>query len=320
MKNIYLFSGKEELMIKTKIDKLVSSLTTNQFNITSYDMQQNNVAMAIQDALTPPFLADNKVVIINNPIFLTKQKSEIEHRTDVLIDYLNNPLDTTILIINASGIEIDPNNEIYKLLSKKAELSETRELSDVEMKGWLKRKFGIAGKDISDEAVNEFFERIDWNLLVASNEFEKVLNYVGERENVIIDDVTKVVVKEIETDVFSLLRALEEGKKKKIILIYQDLVKAGNDPTKLLTLVSKSLRETYNVIVMLEASYKQVDIAKTLGVSTGRAYYIIKSARSFKKEKLEHLIVNLHDLDFKIKSGKVDKNTGFEMFLFGYGK
>lgn len=320
MKNIYLFSGKEELMIKTKIDKLVSSFTTNQFNITSYDMQQNNVAMAIQDALTPPFLADNKVIIINNPIFLTKQKSEIEHRTDFLIDYLNNPLDTTILIINASGIEIDHNNEVYKLLSQKAELSETRELSDVEMKGWLKRKFGIAGKDISDEAVNEFFERIDWNLLVASNEFEKVLNYVGERENVTIDDVTKVVVKEIETDVFSLLRALEEGKKKKIILIYQDLVKAGNDPTKLLALVSKSLRETYNVIVMLEASYKQVDIAKTLGVSTGRAYYIIKSARSFKKENLEHLIVNLHDLDFKIKSGKVDKNTGFEMFLFGYGK
>ena len=320
MKNIYLFSGKEELMIKTKIDKLVSSFTTNQFNITSYDMQQNNVAMAIQDALTPPFLADNKVIIINNPIFLTKQKSEIEHRMDFLIDYLNNPLDTTILIINASGIEIDPNNEVYKLLSQKAELSETRELSDVEMKGWLKRKFGIAGKDISDEAVNEFFERIDWNLLVASNEFEKVLNYVGERENVTIDDVTKVVVKEIETDVFSLLRALEEGKKKKIILIYQDLVKAGNDPTKLLALVSKSLRETYNVIVMLEASYKQVDIAKTLGVSTGRAYYIIKSARSFKKENLEHLIVNLHDLDFKIKSGKVDKNTGFEMFLFGYGK
>lgn len=320
MKNIYLFSGKEELMIKTKIDKLVSSLTTNQFNITSYDMQQNNVAMAIQDALTPPFLADNKVVIINNPIFLTKQKSEIEHRIDSLIDYVNNPLDTTVLIINASGLEIDPNNEVYKVLKQKAELSETRELSDVEMKGWLKRKFGIAGKEISDEAVNEFFERIDWNLLVASNEFEKVLNYVGERENVTIDDVTKVVVKEIETDVFSLLRALEEGKKKKIILIYQDLVKAGNDPTKLLALVSKSLRETYNVIVMLDASYKQVDIAKTLGVSTGRAYYIIKAARSFKKENLEHLIVKLHDLDYKIKSGKVDKNTGFEMFLFGYGK
>ena len=33
------------------------------------------------------------------------------------------------------------------------------------------------------------------------DEFEKVLNYVGERENVTIDDVTKVVVKEIETDV-----------------------------------------------------------------------------------------------------------------------
>lgn len=320
MKNIYLFCGKEELMIKTKIDKLVASITTNQFNITSYDMQQNNISMAIQDALTPPFLADNKVVIINNPIFLTKQKSEIEHRTDFFKEYLNNPLDTTVLIINASGLELDQNNELCKLLKQKGEVSETRELSDVEMRGWLKRKFGISGKEISDEAVEEFFERIDWNLLVANNEFEKVLNYVGEKEQVSLEDIKQVVVKELETDVFSLLRALEEGKKKQIILIYQDLVKTGNDPVRLLAMVSKSLRETYNVIVMLAAGYKQVDIAKILGVSTGRAYYIIKAAKSFKKENLENLIVKLHDLDYRIKSGKVDKNTGFEMFLFGYGK
>lgn len=320
MKNIYLFCGKEELMIKTKIDKLVASITTNQFNITTYDMQQNNISMAIQDALTPPFLADNKVVIVNNPIFLSNQKCEIEHRTESLKEYLNNPLETTMLIINASGIDIDTNNELYKLLKQKGEVSETRELSDVEMKGWLKRKFGLSGKEISDEAVNEFFERIDWNLLVANNEFEKVLNYVGNKEQVTLDDVKQVVVKELETDVFSLLRALEEGRKKQIILIYQDLVKAGNDPVRLLAMVSKSLRETYNVIVMLDAGYKQVDIAKTLGVSTGRAYYIIKSARSFKKESLENLILKLHNLDYKIKSGQVDKNTGFEMFLFGYGK
>lgn len=319
MKNIYLFCGKEELMIKTKIDKLISSLEVNQFNVTSYDMQLNNVSMAIQDAMTPPFLSDNKIVIINNPIFLTKQKCEIDHRIDFFIQYLNNPLDTTVLIINAAGLEL-ATNDVVSLLKQKAEVSETRELSDVEMRGWLKRKFGVVNKEISEEAVTDFFTRIDWNLLTANNEFEKVLNYVGDKEIVTLEDVKAVVVKELETDVFSILKAMEEGNKKKLILIYKDLITSGNDPVKLLSLIAKSLRETYNVILMLEKNYKQVDIAKTLGVSTGRAYYIIKSARTFSKENLEKLITEIHDLDYRIKSGKVEKNTGFELFLFGFQK
>lgn len=320
MKNVFLFYGNEELMIKNKIDKLVNSITDNQYNINVYDMQINNVSMAVQDLLTPPFLSDNKVVIIKNPIFLTKLKSEIEHKTEMLLNYLDNTEETSYLIIDASGLKIEENNSLYKKLKQKGEVSETKELSQVEMKGWLKRKFAIIGKEITDEAVLLFFERIGWNLLTANNEFDKVANYVGSKETITLSDIEKVVVKELETDVFKLTNALQEGDRKQVILLYQDLVKTGNDPVKLLGLVSKTVKDTYNVCLMLEKGYKQIDIANTLGVSTGRAYYIIKSARSFKIDKLENLLLQLHDLDYRIKIGRIDKNTGFEMFLFGYSK
>ncbi len=320
MKNVFLFYGNEELMIKNKIDKLVNSITDNQYNINVYDMQINNVSMAVQDLLTPPFLSDNKVVIIKNPIFLTKLKSEIEHKTEMLLNYLDNIEETSYLIIDASGLKIEENNSLYKKLKQKGEVSETKELSQVEMKGWLKRKFAIIGKEITDEAVLLFFERIGWNLLTANNEFDKVANYVGSKETITLSDIEKVVVKELETDVFKLTNALQEGDRKQVILLYQDLVKTGNDPVKLLGLVSKTVKDTYNVCLMLEKGYKQIDIANTLGVSTGRAYYIIKSARSFKIDKLENLLLQLHDLDYRIKTGRIDKNTGFEMFLFGYSK
>ena len=320
MKNVFLFYGNEELMIKNKIDKLVNSITDNQYNINVYDMQVNNVSMAVQDLLTPPFLSDNKVVIIKNPIFLTKLKSEIEHKTEMLLNYLDNIEETSYLIIDASGLKIEENNSLYKKLKQKGEVSETKELSQVEMKGWLKRKFAIIGKEITDEAVLLFFERIGWNLLTANNEFDKVANYVGSKETITLSDIEKVVVKELETDVFKLTNALQEGDRKQVILLYQDLVKTGNDPVKLLGLVSKTVKDTYNVCLMLEKGYKQIDIANTLGVSTGRAYYIIKSARSFKIDKLENLLLQLHDLDYRIKTGRIDKNTGFEMFLFGYSK
>lgn len=320
MKNVFLFIGNEELMIKNKIDKLIGSLTTNQYNINSYDMQINNVSMAIQDCLTPPFLADNKVIIIKNPLFLTKSKSEIEHKVELLDSYLDNVVETNYLIIDASGLKLDDNNKLVKKIKQKAEVSETKELSDIEMKGWLKRRFSIMGKEISDNAVELFFERVGWNLVIAYNEFEKLINYVGQRNDVTIKDVEKVVVKELETDVFKLTNTLLDGDKKKTINIYHDLVKGGNDPVKLLGLVSKTIKDTYNVCIMLEEGYKQIDIANILGVSTGRAYYIIKSARSFKIDVLASLLTKLHELDYKIKTGKIDKNTGFEMFLFAYRK
>lgn len=320
MKNVFLFYGNEELMIKNKIDKLVNSITDNQYNINTYDMQVNNVSMAVQDLLTPPFLSDYKVVIIKNPIFLTKSKSEIDHRIDMLLNYLDNIEDTSYLIIDAGGLKLDETSNLFKKLKQKGEVSETRELSQVEMKGWLKRKFAIINKEITDAAVESFFDRIGWNLLTANNEFEKVANYVGSKETVTIDDIEKVVVKELETDVFKLTNALQNGDKKQTILIYQDLIKTGNDPVKLLGLVSKTVKDTYNVCLMIEQGYKQIDIANALGVSSGRAYYIIKSARSFKVEKLENLLLQLHSLDYRIKTGKIDKNTGFEMFLFGYSK
>ena len=109
---------KSNNLNKNKIDKLVNSITDNQYNINVYDMYINNVSMAIQDALTPPFLSDNKVVIIKNPLFLTKTKMEIEHNIDMLINYLDNVEETTYLIIDAGGLKVDENTDTTMSINK----------------------------------------------------------------------------------------------------------------------------------------------------------------------------------------------------------
>ena len=44
---------------------------------------------------------------------------------------------------------------------------------------------------------------------------------------------------------------------------------------------------------------------------------MIKDSANFKKEVLENYILKLADLDYNIKSGKIDKKIGFEQFLLG---
>ena len=50
-------------------------------------------------------------------------------------------------------------------------------------------------------------------------------------------------------------------------------------------------------------------------VSPNRAYYMIKNVSEFPIDKIKKYLDALAVLDFKIKSGQVDKKIGFEEFL-----
>ena len=314
--NIFLFLGSEELMIKNKIEKLVASVSTNSYNITTYDMEENNVSMAVQDAMTAPFMTDYKVVIIKNPTFLTKEKSSIEHKLNLFEQYLDHPVEETFFIIDATLMDLDDKNELVQKLKKKAQISDTKELSEIEIKGWLKRQCALLDVSIDDSAIELFFNRVGSNMIYAQNELNKVFNYIGDKKNITLKDISLVVSKSIETNVYDLINAIVTKEKNKIVALYQVLIRSGKDPILLFNLISKFMREIYTTSSMLQANYKQADIAQKMGVSTGRAYYLVKDARSFPLKVIEEKIIALGELDYQIKTGQIDKTTGLELFLF----
>ena len=88
--NVFLYKGNEAYLINNKIDMLIKESKANEFNISSYDCSEVNLGLAIQDAMTLPFLGESKVVIIKNPVFLTNEKQLISHDINSLINYINN--------------------------------------------------------------------------------------------------------------------------------------------------------------------------------------------------------------------------------------
>ena len=58
-------------------------------------------------------------------------------------------------------------------------------------------------------------------------------------------------------------------------------------------------------------------IAKLFGFSSGRAYYLVRDAKSIELSKLERYLEQLADLDYDSKSGKIDPRLGFELFILG---
>ena len=314
--NIYLFVGEEYYLIRLRINKIIKDSNADEYNVTRYDLEEVNVSEAIQDAQTTPFISENKVVIIKNPTFLTATKPNIYQNVSAFIKYLLNPSPSCTLIIDAYNLKLDERKDVVKKLHKIAILKECNFMTSIEYKGWIRRKFEINGISIGNEEIETFYQRAGNNLENADNETNKLISYASSTKEVSVDDVLNLVIKEMDTNVFSLSNAIIAKDKEKALNVYNNLLLAGEDPVGLLSLSSRALRESYLVQLLLQKKYSQSDIAREMRVSNGKAYYLIKNAKSIVKENVEYFIHRFAELDYKIKKGLIDSKTGLEFLLF----
>ena len=86
-------------------------------------MEETPLASALNDAMSVPFFGDRRIVIVNNPYFLTgeKKKNKVEHDIDGLLKYLEYPLETTTLVFIAPYEKLDERKKVVKTLKKVAD-------------------------------------------------------------------------------------------------------------------------------------------------------------------------------------------------------
>ena len=76
-------------------------------------------------------------------------------------------------------------------------------------------------------------------------------------------------------------------------------------------------RTVFNLYVFENKSHKE--IAQMLSIKSGRLWYIRRDSRNFDLKELLVCIDELSQLDIAIKTGKIDKYKGLELFLMRMG-
>lgn len=314
LEEVYLFTGNEQVIKKNKIDRILENVDPKETDIIKYDLETISIQEVVTDCMTIPFLKQSKVVIVKNPHFLSSVKTSIKHDVKILIKYLKNPSSTTILMIDAVGINIDKNSELFKTLQKCAYIIDVKELDIIECKAWVKRSFAVNGTSIGDEALNLLIEYLNGDLVRMEQEIKK-LSALRYNDRVTEQDIKNLVSKSYEDDIYALIKAVTQKDRVLIAEIYKRISESVTDVMSIMGLISKSFTDLYTTLKLLQAGYSQNDIANIFGIKPGRAYYLMKDAKQFKLETLESYVTEICELDYKIKNGLIDKNLGLEMFL-----
>ena len=76
--------GTESFLINETMQLLTDHVLTEEdieFNLSSFDLTETPIEIALEDAETIPFLGEKKLLFLHNPYFLTAEKSKekVEH-------------------------------------------------------------------------------------------------------------------------------------------------------------------------------------------------------------------------------------------------
>ena len=260
-------------------------------------------------------LEDLKIIIIKNPKFLTKGLDSPKSDVKNFIKYLKKPIDSTILIIDATNCVIHQTNEIYKTLRNVARIIDYPEPEEIEIKGWIVRSFDSNNIDIKDDALNLLMEYIGDDQSRLSQEINKLTSYIGRGGTIYKKDIKLLVPKNVNNEIYHLIKAIINHDLNETYQIYNNLSNNTKDPLMIISLISNKFKELLSTYRLLKFGYSQSDIAKFYNISNGKAYYLVQEAKSFNLSDLEYYIDKLSELDYQIKSGKLDKTIGLELLL-----
>lgn len=177
---IYFLMGDESYFIDKITDYISANVLTESdkaFNQTVLYGKDVDIASVINAAKRFPMMAEHQVIIV-------KEAQNINQIED-LVYYAENPLKSTLLVLNYKYKKLDKRKKLYKILDKSAVLFESKKLYDNQVPDWITKYLKTRNKEIQPTGALLLTEFLGSDLSKISMELEKLMITLPDGENLI---------------------------------------------------------------------------------------------------------------------------------------
>ncbi|QIL46310.1 DNA polymerase III subunit delta [Vagococcus coleopterorum] len=322
--SVYLVLGTEQFLadrFKQALQKQIILTEDDELNSASFDMAESLLGAVIDEANTIPFFGDKRLVAIENPYFLTGEKKKIalEHNTDELIAYLEEPSDSTVLVFYAPYEKLDERKKVVKQLKKVATLVDVKEMQENDVRKYVQQYIHNEGYEITPEAFDLFVHLTDMDLSKIMSELNKVMLYSSDTKKITKPMIADLVPKTLEHNIFDMVNYVTKGQAEDALSLYRDLLLQGEETIKINAILIGQFRLLLQVKIMQGAGYQQSNMQDVIKVHPYRLKMAQQQARGFDEVTLKAMFQDLVENDYRIKTGALEKDLLFELFLLKHG-
>lgn len=310
-KQVYLLYGEEAYLIRQYRDKLKDALTGggDSMNYHYFEGKDISVGEVIDLAETMPFLADRRVIVMEN-------SGLFKHGGEQLAEYLKEPSETAFFVL--AEREIDKRSKLFKAITAKGRAVEFKAQDESTLKRWILGILKKENKKIAERDLELFLEKTGTDMENISKELEKLICYCMDKEVIAGEDIEAVCTRQVNNQIFEMMNAIAEKRQKEAMKLYYDLLTLKEPPMRILFLLARQ----FNLLLQVKELKKKGYPAKTIGENVGLPGFVagkyVNQAAGFSTRDLRTAVTDCVEAEEAVKTGKMDDVMSVELLLIKY--
>ena len=306
--NTYLIVSETNYHTSLKLKELTSNID----NVITFNMNENTIDDVLSEASYFSMFDDKKCIIVkNSKIFQSSKKEDskkIKEDIDKLLNYLNNENKNTILIF-ISNKNVDTRKKIYNILNSNNNVFIYNSMTKTDMKNELNKIVLNNNYKIDDNTLWYIINNSLSNFDICINELNKIFLYYNKPTYIKYDDVINLTSSYIEDNNFKLVESIISRDLNTSLKLLQDLRILKVEPSMILSLLYREFKLMLSIIIYENNHISYKDILSNLKIQEWQYNKIKNNIRLYNIKEIKEEIVKLSVLDYKLKSGLLNKDV-----------
>jgi DNA polymerase-3 subunit delta len=331
----YVFVGDEGFFRKRFREAILEHLVpadVRDFSLFDFDLAETDLTEILDRARTPSLMAPFQVFFVRGVKLLFGRGSN-EEKIAAIEDYCKNPNPDALLVFVADHISIPADvrrmdltdkeryERIREALGPFCGIVELARVEESEAVRWLTEFCASRGVKIESDGARELVDALGGDMMMISNELEKLMLYVGEKKRITLGDVETMVLAAKQRSLYELTDAISGKERVRALEILDAILSTGDgDEAAIghLYMLAKTFRQ---MLVILERNVRDqralwAALWQGFRVPPFAAEDIIRQARRYKsKRELTSAIRLIAKADLALRSNPASKRLLLEKLV-----
>lgn len=308
LKQAYLLYGEEAYLRKQYKDRLKAALCADgdTMNFHYYEGKELNVSQVIDLAETLPFLAERRVIFIEN-------SGLFKHGGEELAEYLKTPCDTAYFVFVET--EADKRSKLFKVVSGLGSCVEFSAQDEETLKKWILSLIKKEGKNITPQGLNYLVAKTGTDMANIRMELEKLFCYCIDKDAIQPEDIDAICVTRISSHIFDMVNAIADRKQKIALDLYYELLALKEPPMRILFLIARQCNMLLQAKELKNKGYDNKKIGEKIGLPGFIAGKYVAQASKFKTSELRRAVERCVEAEEAVKTGRMNDVMSVEVLI-----
>src|SRR5213082_4063043 len=300
----YVFVGDETFFRKRCREAILQHLVPpdlRDFSLFDFDLGETDLSEILDRARTPSLMAPFQVFFVRGVKNLFGRGSNEEKLAAIEV-YCKDPNPDAVLIFVADHISIPADarridltdkeryERIRETMGRYCAIVELGRVEESEAVRWIQEYCGTREVKIDLDAGRELVDSLGGDLMMISNELEKLILYVGEKKRITLGDVETMVLAAKQRSLYELTDAISSRDRTRALEVLDAMLNTGDgDEAAIghLYMLAKTFRQ---MLVILERNVRDqrmlwAALWQGFRVPPFAAEDVIKQARRYKSRR-----------------------------------